>query len=443
MTTLTNRNKTVAGTRRKAADNSPHHDKPSETLMSHPSTSDPQAAPEVVRRRLLFGAAGALALGACGGGSDAGSPAPAPGPAPSPGPAPAPTPPPATWAAVDAEISARASGFPDGLAVEIATVDGVVYSRSVAGYTAQTRNPLASATKWVTGTTILTLVQQGSLALTTRTGDLLRDRSGALWSGAIGQITLADLLSFTSGMEGDIDSATDTGITLQEAVLRIHDSQTRAGFTLAPPKSRYWYGASHLRVAGRMAEVATGQSWQQIFDRTLRQPLGWAANSIYSIGGPNPALDGGDGGIRCSGEEYMRFLVLLLRKGLYNGQRLISETLIAAQRADAFAANTVIVSSPFQRFQPDPMYHYGLCNVRECGSPSNPGACDADPTLRFSSPGALGFGPWIDVYGGFAGCVMTRQQQSNTQPSEALKIALGPLVRTALQSGPPVIRPLP
>jgi hypothetical protein len=38
---------------------------------------------------------------------------------------------------------------------------------------------------------------------------------------------------------------------------------------------------------------------------------------------------------------------------------------------------------------------------------------------------------------------MTRQQQSNTQPSEALKIALGPLIRTALQSGPPVIRPLP
>ena len=193
-----------------------------------------------------------------------------------------------------------------------------------------------------------------------------------------------------------------------------------------------------------MAEVATGKSWQQIFDAALRVPLGWDSTSIYSLGGPNPALDGGDGGIRCSGEEYMRFLVMLLRKGLYGGARLISENLIATQRADAFTANTVIVKSPYQRFTPDPMYHYGLCNFRECGNPGNAGACDVDPTLRFSSPGALGFGPWIDVYGNYAACVMTRQpQQGNTEPSEVLKQTLAPLIRSALTSNPAVIRPLP
>lgn len=89
------------------------------------------------------------------------------------------------------------------------------------------------------------------------------------------------------------------------------------------------------------------------------------------------------------------------------------------------------------------MYRDGLCNFRECGNPGNAGARDVDPTLRLSSPGALGFGPWIDVNGYFAGCVMKRQRQGNTQPSEALKAALGPLVFSALQVNPPIIRPLP
>jgi len=391
-------------------------------------------------RRLVVASTATVLLAACGGGGSGGE---VPSPPPAPPPPPPPPPPSSVWAEVDAEINARASDFSNGLAVEIATTAGIVYSRSVNGYTPQTRNPLASATKWVTAAVLLTLVHQGQLALTTRTGELLVDRNGSRWAGDIGQITLSDLLSFTSGLEGDIDEATATNITLSEAVLRIHDSQTRPGFTLAAPKARYWYGASHLRVAGRMAEVATGMAWQQIFERTLRTALAWDANSIYSLGGPNPALDGGDGGIRCSGEEYMKFLVLLLRRGVYNGQSLISESLIAQQRADAFNSGTVIVSSPFQRFQPDPMYHYGLCNFRECGSPSNAGACDLDPSLRFSSPGALGFGPWIDYYGNFAACVMTRQQQGNTQPSESLKLALGPKIAKALKASPPVIRPLP
>ncbi|MFN9571636.1 MAG: serine hydrolase domain-containing protein [Betaproteobacteria bacterium] len=404
------------------------------------SNSSGTGSPQPLRRRLLFGVASSAALAACGGGSDAAAPSPAPSPAPTP---PPPPPPSSVWAAVDAAVDKAAPSFGNGLTVEVAIPAGVVYSRSSGGYTSQTRNPIASATKWVTGSTILRLVQQGTLTLATRTGDLLVDRNGAPWSGPIGQITLSDLLSFTSGLEGDVDEATATSITLAEAVLRIHDSQSKPG-VLAPPKARYWYGATHLRVAGRMAEVATGKSWQQIFDAALRVPLGWDSTSIYSLGGPNPALDGGDGGIRCSGEEYMRFLVMLLRKGLYGGARLISENLIATQRADAFTANTVIVKSPYQKFTPDPMYHYGLCNFRECGNPGNAGACDVDPTLRFSSPGALGFGPWIDVYGNYAACVMTRQpQQGNTEPSEVLKQTLAPLIRSALTSNPAVIRPLP
>ncbi|MFO0458993.1 MAG: serine hydrolase, partial [Burkholderiales bacterium] len=183
------------------------------------SNSSGTGSLQPLRRRLLFGVASSAALAACGEGSDATAPSPAPTPPPPPSSS--------VWAAIDAAIDKAAPSFGNGLTVEVAIPAGVVYSRSSGGYTSQTRNPIASATKWVTGSTILRLVQQGALTLATRTGDLLVDRNGAPWSGPIGQITLSDLLSFTSGLEGDVDEATATSITLAEAVLRIHDSQSK------------------------------------------------------------------------------------------------------------------------------------------------------------------------------------------------------------------------
>ncbi|MFN7548395.1 MAG: hypothetical protein ACK51Z_04190, partial [Pseudomonadota bacterium] len=114
------------------------------------------ASLQTEQRRLLLGAIGAAALTACGGGgSDAAAPAPAPAAPPPPAPAPPPPapPPPAplVWAAVDAAVDEAAPSFGNGLTVEVAIPAGVVYSRSSGGYTSQTRNPIASATKWVTG----------------------------------------------------------------------------------------------------------------------------------------------------------------------------------------------------------------------------------------------------------------------------------------------------
>ena len=192
------------------------------------------------------------------------------------------------WAAVTAAIQGAQSRFPGapalgalppapaGLTVEILTTVGVVYSRTFGAFTNQTYTAVASASKMVSGTLLLQLVDKGAMSLDTKAMELLKDRNNQPWAGNMGKIRLRDLLSFTSGISGDVLASEPTTITLDEAVTRIYEDQ-RA--TAMVPGSTFYYGSTHLRIAARMAEVATGKPWRQLFDENLPVPLGWSPSS--------------------------------------------------------------------------------------------------------------------------------------------------------------------
>jgi len=336
------------------------------------------------------------------------------------------------WAAVAAAVTAAQGQFPEGLYLEVATPAGVVYSRGAGGFSNTDPVWVASASKWVTSTVLLQLVDQGFLGLDTRTKELLSDRSGNPWSGNLGEATLRHLLGFTSGLRGDVPDSENYSITLDEAVKRIYDDQQSVAFA---PGTCFYYSSTHMRVAGRMAEVATGKSWSQIFEEQMRAPMGLSAESIYSGGSPNPKLAGG---LKCTGLEYMRFLVMQLRKGLDGSRRVLSESLVAVQREDGYGPGTSILYSPY-RLVLGKDYHYALGNwleTLEGGGPSG-----SDPVTRHSSTGAFGWAPWVAADGSYAALIMTQQPGDGTiVPSEALKGQLDPLIRAALALAPPVLR---
>lgn len=360
----------------------------------------------------------ALALG-CGGG---GTPAPSAATDP--------------WAAVTQTIQAAQPQFPGGLCVEVATPAGVVYSRSFGGFTNQTSVLVASGSKWVTSTVILRLVAAGAFpkGLDTPTRDLLVDAGGVPWSGPMGDITLRHLLSFTSGITGDHPASENPFITLRAAVDLIYADLSA---TASAPGSLFHYGSTHMRIAARMAEVATGKTWAQIFGEQLHDPMGWAADSLYSGGGPNPNPAGG---LKCTGQEYLRFLVMQLRNGLDGTQVFLPPDLISAQRTDGFTASTTLGYSPYVETA-GWTYHYALGNWLEtaAGGPPGPGA----PVLRHSSTGTFGWAPWVAADGSHGAILMTQQAAGVILPSEALKAQLDPLIRAALAQNPPVLRQVP
>ncbi len=352
------------------------------------------------------------------------------------------------WAAVTTAIQGAQSQFPGaaalgnlpaapaGLTVEVLTPDGVVYSKSFGAFSNATYTAVASSSKMVSGTVLLQLVDKGFLSLDTKTKDLLEDRNGQAWSGNMGEIKLRHLLSFTSGISGDVLASEPATITLDEAVTRIYEDQRPAAST---PGSYFYYGSTHLRIAARMAEVATGKSWRQLFDENLRVPLGWSSLSTFGGGtNPNPA-----GSLACTGLEYTRFLMMQLRKGLDGSARLMREDLVNQRRMDAFGSTTTIAYTPYVLLQHT--NHYGFGNwveTQDGGAPSG-----TDPIQRASSTGKFGWAPWIEVGNGqnWAAIIMCQQPDAALSflPSENLKLQLAPLISAAVAQHPQVVRTVP
>lgn len=359
-----------------------------------------------------------LSVLACGGGGSSTPPAPAGNP----------------WAAVDAAILANQGQFSGGLTVEVVQSGGVVHSFSAGGFSNDTPVLVASASKWASATAILRLVDQGFLSLDTPTSALLTDAGGASWAGNLGNAKLRHLLSFTTGISGDVPASEDNALSLDAAVKVIYADQAA---TALAPGSYYHYGSTHLRIAARMAEVATGKTWAQIVREQLGAPLGWPLWATY--GGPNynPA-----GNLYIDGRNYVKFLTLQLRKGMYGTQRLLPEAIIDAQRADAYGPGTTIAYSPYLTAQ-GKTYHYGFGNWLETAGGGAPSG--ADPVIRWSSTGTFGWAPWVTADSAYAAVIMTRQPlQGMTEASESLKAALDPLIRQALAAGGgTVIRPIP
>ena len=271
-----------------------------------------------------------------------------------------------------------------GMGVSVYDASGAKrFEKMYGDFAPDRRIAIASASKLVAGLTILRVVDQGRLSLDSTTGQVLG------WKGPQAAITLRQLLSFTSGLPAEAACTLRTGITLAECVASISRSTL-----VAAPGTRFDYGGTHLHVAARMAEVASGKTWDALFASQLRDPLGIHADAIFyswprqSRGTTNPLIAGG---LRMTMDEYSRILELEYHRGVYRGERLIGDALFTAQASEPYPA-AVIGKSPVSRIGLG--YHYGLASWLECAPPA------VDCPVQ-SSPGAFGFTPWVDREGGY------------------------------------------
>jgi CubicO group peptidase (beta-lactamase class C family) len=265
----------------------------------------------------------------------------------------------------------------------------LVYSRAFGGGGAKDRTTLiaiASASKWVSSTVILSLVAEGKLGLDETTSKWLG------WTGVEGGITLRQLLSFTSGLR-DHACSLSALTTLDACVTKIQ--QAGAAKT---PGAGFYYNGAHMAVAGRIAEKASGKSWSALFAERVVTPLALSSQTAYytfpknKLGQTNPLVAGG---IVTSMKDYGAFLTAL--QGVGGTTPLLPAALQVEQHKEQWSAGTTIDSTPHVK----PKMHYALGCWRECAKPDATGACDAD--LIVHSAGAFGTVPWIDLkYGYYA-----------------------------------------
>ncbi len=321
----------------------------------------------------------------------------------------------ATILAARAKIVAADAGAAPDMAFSLYDAeDRLVFQRSYGNFTPSTRVAVASASKMVSGLVFFALIGKGELSLDSTTGDVLG------WTAPKDTITLRHLLSFTSGLPPEAACTSNFVTTLGACV---DDIATKD--PLAEPGTRFDYGSVHLHVAARMAEIATGKSWETLFDETVRAPLGLPKDVAYfagprrGVGQQNPLVAGG---MRASMDEYAKILAEVYKRG--TGVVAAPPALFDAQKIEPY--RVTVGTSPVAKFGYD--WRYGLTAWLQCSSPAV--GCES-----ISSPGAFGFTPWLDRSKGYyaiLGMQLDRSTDDVVEFSVRLEQDLEPLIPAAL-----------
>lgn len=271
----------------------------------------------------------------------------------------------------------------------------LLYRLDEGAITRDAQLPVASASKWMTASLVMTVVDEGKLTLDEPIGKRLPQ-----FTGKAGQITLRQLLSFTAGQGGlapeMFDLRQDPLMTLAEAA-----AQVAARPLVDEPGATFRYGGPSMQVAGALVEQATGKSWATLFQERIAGPLGlthtYWGNPLHVELKPdevrNPNLQAG---VYTTAEDYAKFLTMLAADGVYRSRRILSAKAVDAMETWQTRGRTMAYLPPgAESFGTSAKYALGnWCEAVDDGG---------DRCWMVSSPGAFGTYPWIDRRTGLYG----------------------------------------
>lgn len=215
---------------------------------------------------------------------------------------------------------------------------------------------VASMTKSVSATTVMTLVDEGKLSL---------DEPASKWLPELGKvkldngnpparpITLRDLMSHTSGLAFPPRKATDGAHSLKSYTMEL----VKAPLAFEPGSS-YEYGFG-ITVAGHIAEIVSGKAFDALVRERILSPLTMNDTSFHPedrlreriaktyktdddghrlvrTNNPFVTSDAGDrrmtepsGGLFSTAQDMAKFYQTILDGGVYKGKRVVSEASIS------------------------------------------------------------------------------------------------------------------
>jgi CubicO group peptidase (beta-lactamase class C family) len=252
-----------------------------------------------------------------------------------------------------------------------------IYERALGGFDLNSWVTTGSASKWASAAAILTLVDDGTLSMSDTVGQYVDS-----WStGPKAGVTLEMALSHRAGLHAKHDCLRAYDKPLQDCVDKIARTPT-----LYEPGEGFGYGALSFHAAAAMAEQATGKPFRDVFQERLAEPLGMS-NTRFGRGGqsPNPGVAGN---LVTSGEDFARFLQMVLNYGVYRGHRILSEQAVRDMEGPHAGPGPYFHHIP-ERHAQSRHDVYGLGVWRDVVTPEG-------ELLVMSSPGKFGFTPWID-----------------------------------------------
>ena len=276
-----------------------------------------------------------------------------------------------------------------GNAVALIYKDGkIIYQKALGEFNAKTQAPVASCSKWLTAALVMSFVDQGKLSLDDKVSKFIP----IFTKYGKGYITIRHCLSHLTGIESEPIRLVNIFSRKKFASLEeeVDDFASKKEIE-SNPGLEFRYSNIGLNIAGRVLEVLTKRSFEQLMQEWITRPLMMRNTNFSSFTAVNPS-----GGAVSTASDYMNFLSMILNKGMFNGKRILSEKAIAdmqtAQTTPAMIKYAPKVAAG---------YNYGFGEwIQETD--------ENGKATVVSSPGLFGTYPLIDNCRGYACIFFTK-----------------------------------
>ncbi|MEI9945999.1 MAG: serine hydrolase domain-containing protein [Chitinophagaceae bacterium] len=303
------------------------------------------------------------------------------------------------WGELDQELEAKKKLLgTDAVMMVWKQGDTLVYKKEMGDFNSKTQAPIASCSKWLTAALVMQFVDEGKLSLDDKITKWLPEfeKYGKNY------ITLRICLAHMTGIEDEGGFLKKLFQRKKFESLEEEVNSFAAREIRANAGEDFWYGSIGLNIAGRVLEVISKKRFDVIIKQKLFNPMTMRRTSFTSMDGSslNPS-----GGALSTAEDYMKFLVMLMNKGNYNGVQILKEESVNALMQIQTKPSII-------KYAPEPAkgYNYAL------GSWAIEEKDGKATTL--ASPGLFGTWPMVDFCRGYAYLVFVKNLLGDEKADE-------------------------
>ena len=193
----------------------------------------------------------------------------------------------------------------------------VIYQKQTTDFTAKTQAPIANAGNWLTAALVMSFVDEGKISLDDKISKYIPIYETYMKS----YITIRNCLTNTTGIhaEAGIGKIFEKSKypSLGEEVIAYAKREIEAN-----PGTEFYYSNIGPNISARVLEIISKKSFDRLIQERILRPLKMRGTSFGNDegGAVNPS-----GGARSTANDYINFLTMLLNKGMFEGNRILSE----------------------------------------------------------------------------------------------------------------------
>jgi CubicO group peptidase (beta-lactamase class C family) len=309
------------------------------------------------------------------------------------------------WSALDAELQAKQKLLGTDVVCLIWNKDSLLYKKEMGDFNSKTQAPIASCSKWLTAALVMQFVDEGKISLDDKVAKYIPEFDKYFK----GYITIRHCLSHMTGIEDDDKFIKRILERRKYATLEEEVNSFAARKIRANTGTDFWYGGIGLNIAGRVLEVVSKKKFEILIKSKMLSPMGMTKTTFteQNGGSVNPS-----GGAKSTPDDYMKFLVMLLNKGHYNGKQIISEASVTEMMK-------VQTKPELIKYAPKPAEGYAyasgawvaespLLELRSQPSQNSVATKGGGITGVYTSPGLFGTWPMLDYCRGYGYIVFVK-----------------------------------